>query len=48
MSTPASVLQNTADGLDTDLLAVAGIGLGIGVVVLVVKRGWGLIRGFSR
>lgn len=51
MSTPAdptSVVTSAAEGMGDDLLAVAGVGLGVGALVFVVRRGWGLLKGFAR
>lgn len=35
-------------GVDTELLAVAGSAVGIGLLVLVARRGYGLIKSFTK
>lgn len=40
-----TIATNTAD-FAPELLAVAGVGIGIGVVVLLLRRGWRLFKGF--
>lgn len=45
-ATPLSTVTSGVDGLETDLLAIAGVGIGIGAVVLAVKKGWRLVKGF--
>lgn len=48
MSTPTAVIGDAADGLDTELLAVAAVGLGVGVTIMVLRKGWRLLSGFIR
>lgn len=49
MSSPTVTAVTTATaGLETDLLAVAGIGLGIGAAIFAVRKGWNLVRSFVR
>ncbi|HET9877377.1 MAG TPA: hypothetical protein VFQ37_16715 [Mycobacterium sp.] len=47
-ATPVSIVSDAANGMGDDLLSVAGVGLGIGALVFVVRRGWGLLKGFAR
>lgn len=44
--TPVSTVTNAVDGLDDNLLAIAGVGIGIGAVVLAVRKGWKLVTRF--
>lgn len=45
-ATPTSVVTNAVDGIDSDMLVVAAAGVGIGATILVVRKGWRLIKGF--
>lgn len=44
--TPVSVVTDAVDGLQGDMLAIAGVGLGIGAVIFAVRKGWKLVRSF--
>lgn len=45
-ATPTSVVTSAVSGLDSDMLTVAAAGVGIGATVLVVRKGWRLVKGF--
>lgn len=47
-ATPKSTIEGATGSLDTDMLAIGGVGLGIGVTIFALKRGWGLLRNFAR
>lgn len=49
MSTPASpvsVVTGAVDGLQDDLLTIAGVGLGIGAAIFALRKGWRVVKGF--
>lgn len=45
MTDPVSVITTALGGLETDLLAIAGIALGVGVVVFAVGFGFRWAKG---
>lgn len=45
-ATVSEVLLTNTTNFVPEMLAVAGVGLGIGVVVLLLRRGWRLFKGF--
>jgi len=50
MSTPASptsVITSAVDGMQDDVLEVAGVGLAIGATIFVLRKGWRLLKGFT-
>ncbi|WP_448060803.1 hypothetical protein [Cellulomonas hominis] len=44
----STMFSTALAGADTELLATAGVAVGIGVILLVVTRGWGLIKRFTK
>lgn len=45
-TTPVEVITDAVDGLQGQMLTVAGAGVAIGVAILVVRKGYRLVRGF--
>ncbi len=43
---PVTTITNATAGMSGDLLSVAGVGIGIGAGVLVLRKGWRLVKGF--
>lgn len=49
MAADPTVVGTITDGLSDakgDLLGVAAVGLGIGASILVLRKGWGLVKRF--
>lgn len=48
MSVPTAVSTVTdgSNGIEGNMLAVAGTGIGIGATLLVVRKGWRVLTGF--
>jgi hypothetical protein len=44
---PVSVVTDAADGLQGDLLSVAGVGLTVGAAIFALRKGWKLLKGFT-
>lgn len=45
-ASPVTTVTGAVTGMGDDLLLVAAAGVGIGATILVVKKGWKLVRGF--
>jgi len=45
-ASPVSTITDATSGMTGDLLGVAAVGIGIGASVLVLKKGWRLVKGF--
>ena len=45
-ASPVSTITDALAGTEGNLLAVAGVGIGIGASVLVLKKGYRLVKGF--
>lgn len=46
LSDSTDVITDAVTGLQAELLTVAGAGVAIGVAVLVVRKGYRLVKGF--
>lgn len=43
-TTPAEVIQQSADGVKTNILPVALAAIGVGIIILGVNFGWRMLR----
>lgn len=46
--TVVSTLTTAVTDMGPQLLQVGGVALGVGVIVLLLTRGWGLIKRFAK
>jgi hypothetical protein len=46
LSDSTDIITNSVTGMQTELLTVAGAGVAIGVAILVVRKGYRLVKGF--
>jgi len=43
-----ATITTAVEDLGPDLLLVGGVGLGIGVSIFGLRKGWSLLKGFSK
>lgn len=48
LSGVSDALTGAIADLGPELLIIGGVAVGVGVIVLLLRRGWGLIKGFSK